>query len=652
MTRSSSESIITPDLAAKAVGEAGKVINQKLRALLGKFSGALKDPVDTVEAAALDGVLRLVHLIPNCPVQRETKDDAVDDRMFTPSKTFQLISNLHPSDAKAVLGDLFAMLWQDLPKKNRQFPALGFRAADGSNNFLSSTGIGAANTPYSRTVTPSVFPLRSELPDAGELFDDLFARPADPELFEPNVQGVNSLLFAFATVITHDLFRSKPGDPGINQTTSYADLSCIYGATQKEQNSVRTFSNGFLKADTFTDPRLQFQPPAVIFLLALFCRNHNFIASKLLSDEVNVAEGYRFTHENGKNSAKYSAKKTDELVFQTARNINVACYAQLILHEYIKSITGIKISSDFAPVVEAIPPFDASNGNVVSIEFGYVYRWHSAISLQDEQWLKTLPLAKYLALRKQFLIEQFEAEDGSDADMAAAAARHGAALQKILPEFGVTAEDLKLGPICIGHHRDPKTGKFSDTEMVNVLAAAMQWPASKMGARRVPVILKEIEVEGIENARKLKLCTLNEFRRYFRVKPYKSYREMLTGPQNPNPDPSLIAAFEKHYGKDGIERVELYPGLVCDACDNDGAGLPLSMIRGILADAVNLIKNDRFLVFGLNPNELTHFGMDYISKTGDGRSDGSLFRKLVKNCFPNVSEDLEEKLKDPFHVYK
>ena len=52
-------------------------------------------------------------------------------------------------------------------------------------------------------------------------------------------------------------------DASYSQTSSYLDLSPLYGNNQPEQNQVRTFKNGKLKADCFSNKRVLGFPPGV-----------------------------------------------------------------------------------------------------------------------------------------------------------------------------------------------------------------------------------------------------------------------------------------------------------------------------------------------------------------------------------------------------
>ena len=105
--------------------------------------------------------------------------------------------------------------------------------------------------------------------------------------FQPHPGRNSSLTFAFASLVTHSLFRTDPKDWNKNNTTSYLDLSPVYGTNQIEQDLVRDKAQGrgLLYPDTFSEDRLQFLPPAASALLVIFSRNHNVSAiSRLFSN--------------------------------------------------------------------------------------------------------------------------------------------------------------------------------------------------------------------------------------------------------------------------------------------------------------------------------------------------------------------------------
>ena len=119
-------------------------------------------------------------------------------------------------------------------------------------------------------------------------------------------------------LISHwlDIFRTNRKDPNISDTSSYLDLSPLYGRNQETQNTVRTFQDGKLKADTFAEERLIGQPPGVCVMLVMYSRFHNFAAENIAA----INEDGKFSMPT-QGDPDYDAKlkKRDNDIFQTAR---------------------------------------------------------------------------------------------------------------------------------------------------------------------------------------------------------------------------------------------------------------------------------------------------------------------------------------------
>jgi linoleate 10R-lipoxygenase len=151
-----------------------------------------------------------------------------------------------------------------------------YRAADGSNYNPLIPGIGKAGSPYARTVPSTNLTPLSTLPDAELVFDVLLKQ----DEFKPHPDGISSLFFAMADLIIHCIFHTNTDDPAINLASSYLDLSILYGSSDDDVNSVRSFNGrGGLKPDCFADGRLLGMPPATCALLVLLNRNHNVWSS-------------------------------------------------------------------------------------------------------------------------------------------------------------------------------------------------------------------------------------------------------------------------------------------------------------------------------------------------------------------------------------
>jgi hypothetical protein len=118
------------------------------------------------------------------------------------------------------------------------------------------------------------------LPDVEDVYEALLKRKGP---FRPHPSGLNRLFFSFATVVIHECFQTSRTDPWINETSSYVDLSTLYGNNEKEQRRVRTYYNGGIFPDSIASERIMMMPPGVVAVCLMFSRNHNHVAESLLS---------------------------------------------------------------------------------------------------------------------------------------------------------------------------------------------------------------------------------------------------------------------------------------------------------------------------------------------------------------------------------
>ena len=178
--------------------------------------------------------------------------------------------------------DFIRVLWNDLPHPAATIagPNAKYRSGDGSGNSPWDPDMGKAGNPYSRNVPP-VKPKGPNLPDYELVFEQLLRRKEGK--FRDHPSGLNRLFFSFATIVIHECFQSNLRDKWRNDTSSYVDLSTLYGNTNVEQKTVRTFEDGKIYPDAIASPRIMMMPPGVIAVLLMFSRNHNTIAENLLS---------------------------------------------------------------------------------------------------------------------------------------------------------------------------------------------------------------------------------------------------------------------------------------------------------------------------------------------------------------------------------
>ncbi|KAF9893021.1 hypothetical protein FE257_012432 [Aspergillus nanangensis] len=543
-------------------------------------------------------------------ITTKVKGEHIDDKTMVMERIIQLVSGL-PGNSKT-RDDLTHMfldqLWSSLPHPPLSYMGndYAYRSADGSNNNPTLPMVGAANTPYARSIAPlTIQP--GGLPDPALVFDCLFAR----EKFRPHPNKVSSLFFDWASLIIHDIFQTDHRNPTTNKTSSYLDLSILYGDVQEEQDLVRTHKDGKLKADSFSEPRLQAFPPACCVLLVMLNRFHNYVVEQLA--EVN--ENGRFTKPSPKLPEEQAAKawaKYDEDLFQTGRLITCGLYINITLYDYLRTIVNLnRVNSTWCLDPRAQMEGDSTPsglGNACSVEFNLAYRWHSAISANDEAWTARI----YEDLMGK------PAEEVSIPDLMKGLAKYDQGLDK---------DPSKR---TFAHLQRQEDGTFKDEELVTILANAVEDVAGAFGAKHVPKALKAVEVLGIKQARGWNVGSLNEFRKFFDLKPYEKFEDI-------NSDPDVADALRHLY--EHPDYVELYPGIVAEEAKEPmvpGVGIAptYTVSRAVLSDAVALVRGDRHYTIDYNPRNLTNWGYNE-ARYDLSVNQGCVFYKLATRAFPN-----------------
>jgi len=112
------------------------------------------------------------------------------------------------------------------------------------------------------------------------------------------------------------------------------------------------------------------------------------------------------------------------------------------------------------------------------------------------------------------------------------------------------------------------------------------------------------------------------------LKPYANFQEW-------NEDKDTARAAELLYGH--IENLELYPGLMAEctkpAMPGSGVCPGQTTGRGILDDAVALVRGDRFLSYDFNANTLTNWGAALLAEPTPG-AYGGVLPKLILKALP------------------
>jgi hypothetical protein len=258
-------------------------------------------------------------------------------------------------------------------------------------------------------------------------------------------------------------------------------------------------------------------------------------------------------------------------------SVTSGLYVNIILSDYVRTILALnRVEGTWTldPRQNFNDVFDSAGipsgvGNQVSVEFNLIYRWHSTISVRDEKWTNDTYKKIFGDDATNLTVDKFFQK------------LHG--WEKSLPD---DPSQWTFGNMT----RDLKTGAFPDADLVEIIASSTEDVACAFGPRNVPVVMRIVEQLGIQQARDWNLATLNEYRKFFKLEPYKEFSDITT-------NVAVAKALKSLYGHP--DYVELYPGLVAEDAKiplEPGSGLctGFTVSRTILSDAVALTRGDRF----------------------------------------------------------
>ncbi|KAI2464196.1 linoleate diol synthase [Annulohypoxylon bovei var. microspora] len=543
-------------------------------------------------------------------------EQLTDDKTMIMERVIQLVAGL-PTNSRLreeLTNTFLNELWDTLehPPLLYMGDKHEYRMADGSWNNPMYPQVGAAGSQYARTCRPGIVPLGA-LPDPSLIYESVMKRTE----YRKHPNNVSSVLWYWATIIIHDLFWTDQTDISKTKTSSFLDLSPLYGSNQDMQDSVRTFKDGMMKPDSYADKRLLGSPPGVSVILIMFNRFHNHVAANLAA----INEGGRFTPPPpGLSEEKTAAlwKKYDNDLFQTARLVTSGLYINITLVDYVRNIVNLNRSNttwtldpraEMGRDVGTNKGSERGTGSMVSAEFNLCYRWHSCISDKDDKWVQ------------EFYRDLFGGKDPlnlSTHDMI----------------MGFAQFDRKIpadpGERVFGGFERNADGKFNDDDLVGCICDAIEDVAGAFGGRNVPQSMKPVEILGILQGRKWNVAGLNEFRKHFGLKPYEKFEDI-------NSDPEIADSLRHLY--EHPDYVELYPGLVAEEAKEPmvpGVGIAptYTISRVILSDAVCLTRGDRFYTTDYHPRGLTAWGYNEVAYDLN-INQGCVFYKLFTRAFPN-----------------
>ncbi|KAG8892206.1 hypothetical protein FRC01_014292, partial [Tulasnella sp. 417] len=309
-------------------------------------------------------------------------------------------------------------------------------------------------------------------------------------------------------------------------------------------------------------------------------------------------------------------KKQDEEIFQTSRLINCGWFMNTILSDYLAAILGL-VREGNSWSLDPLQTFRDSDhkisergqGNIVSIEFTALYHFHASISSGDEKWAAE-------SISRMFSGKSFDEISVEDY------------VEKI-KEFIARPRSPPSSWTFDGLTR-AEDGTFPDDGLARILQNATEQPAGAFGARRTPHALKIVEIMSIEQNREWGTCTLNAFRSFLGLKPYATFDEW-------NPRPDIADAARRLYGHP--DNLELYVGLQAEDTKPPvpGAGLcpGYSTSRAILADAVALVRGDRYLTNDYTAANLTAWGISDAKRDPKNPAFGGMLPGLLIRTLPN-----------------
>ncbi|XP_069110176.1 peroxidase-like protein [Argopecten irradians] len=258
-----------------------------------------------------------------------------------------------------------------------------YRTADGSCNNLQNPEWGKSNTNQLRFLPPEYEqgsldePRKTgvggeDLPSARKVSNDVFRDISGPQLSEDNTV----MVMAWGQFTDHDFIRTPMSTryrEQVNVLTSYIDASNVYGSTQEEQNTLRTFTDGKMKTigrmlpDAGDDIKCQkppgIQPDPYCFLAG--DRRVNIVPSLATTHNLFVSEHNRIA---GK-LKNLNNHWNDERVFQEARKIVGALIQQITYGEYLPVMlneqmrTTYKLNLNPGHMDEYVPTANAATSN-------------------------------------------------------------------------------------------------------------------------------------------------------------------------------------------------------------------------------------------------------------------------------------------------
>ena len=212
----------------------------------------------------------------------------------------------------------------------------------------------------------------------------------------------STLLFPYwAQWFTDGFLRTDPSNRLRNTSNHHIDLAPVYGLTRKTTHLLRSFKGGKLKSQQINNeeyPLFFYEDAEAGTIKEEFkklyvplneeVRQSPDRKAKLFAmgvERANVQIGYVMLNviclrEHNRVCDMLAGAYPswdDERLFQTARNILIVTIMKIVIEDYVNHITPYHFNVVLDP--QSFPDEKWYRENWMSIEFNFVYRWHSAL---------------------------------------------------------------------------------------------------------------------------------------------------------------------------------------------------------------------------------------------------------------------------------
>ncbi len=464
-----------------------------------------------------------------------------------------------------------------------------FRTIDGTCNNLDHPMMGSVDMPFSRNLKPS------EPHKDGEVDVAIVASAMKRPYGEPpsdTLQNFNQLASAWIQFMTHDWFqheidgRKQPKyfrGPLRNRVTHWWDASQIYGSSKEEESRVR-LKNGKLHLDEnneldyndFGVPLTGFNENFWVGLHVfhtIFSREHNYIVDSL--------------------SAAYPEMSDDEK-YETARLCVSAILAKIHLLEWTPALLDNTIST-LSLNVTWYGLKNAVSGLFSGVPLGQVEGIINALNVPA---VLTNEFDSRLTIQNTpfSITEEFVAVYR---------------MHPFLPdELDIDGRKLSLHEFTFKDARTLTVKKEATEVLLNALSKA---PARQLSLVNYPYTLYDLHVPGrgklnlaeidLKRDRERNIPRYNDARRQLLLEPYASLDDLTDNEED-------LKILKSIYTD--IEQVDFMVGCLADKERPEGFAFGVVPYHIFVVMASRRIFSDRFFMEGLNVENYSPWGLNYV----------------------------------------